>query len=377
MKILIPETVDDATLVSSNVPETLPLYSASTIYTAGQQIRDDASHHAYESLTGKNLGGVTISVTSPAVFMLPNHSLTNGGTALIATSGALPTGVYAETIYYVVNAAADTFELSETSGGASITATGSQSGTHSLYASPNKDCPLTDPSKWLDLGPTNRWAMFDRKLGTVTSNSNSIAVSLSIPARVTGMALFGLSAATIHVTMTDVSAGVVYDQTLNLVNQDNVGDYYDYFFAPILRSSEVYIEGIPPYSGAALAITISNPGGTAECGNLVTGSVRELGETVLGAGFGVIDYSRKEADDFGNVDLVERAYRNTGSFTVVVDRLLVDEVGRLLKQRRAQPTVFAGSGEFASMLIYGFARDWSVAVNNYPHSDLTIELESL
>lgn len=50
------------------------------------------------------------------------------------TTGALPTGLVANTRYYVVNATANTFQLSTTINGTAINTTGTQSGTHTLFS---------------------------------------------------------------------------------------------------------------------------------------------------------------------------------------------------------------------------------------------------
>jgi hypothetical protein len=377
MKILLPIDVDDSILSASNVVEDVAEYNASTLYMAGDQIRDEDTHTLYESLIGTNAGTVTVTIASPAVVSLPNHGLSANTPVLLQTTGALPTGLTAGTIYYVTSPIANSFNLSATAGGAAINTSGTQSGTHTLIVEPNKNYPITDLSRWLDVGPTNRWAMFDRKLGTVTEKDGSIDVDLVASQRIGGLALFNTDAFEINVTITDALEGVVYDQTFSMVSYDNVANYYDYFFAPILRKRDIFIEGLPLYLDAIIHVSVSRPESTARVGNLVVGTVRDLGTTTMGAGFGIIDYSRKEADDFGNVDLTERDYRSTGSFEVVVERLYVDEIKNLLTQRRALPTVYIGTEEFSSMLIYGFARDWNVKVNEYRQADLSLELESL
>ena len=48
------------------------------------------------------------------------------------TSGALPTGILANTTYFVINAGTDTFNLSAMQGGAAIATSGGQSGTHTM-----------------------------------------------------------------------------------------------------------------------------------------------------------------------------------------------------------------------------------------------------
>lgn len=61
---------------------------------------------------------------------------------------------------------------------------------------------LDDASKWLDLGPVNRWAMFDTKNGTATTSASNIAVSVAIDGRVDGLALFGLDAERVYAQLT-------------------------------------------------------------------------------------------------------------------------------------------------------------------------------
>ena len=73
---------------------------------------------------------VTVTIASPGVMTWAGHNFAANDTIVLSTSGALPTGLSANTIYFVRNPAADTFELSATSGGASINTSGSQSGTH-------------------------------------------------------------------------------------------------------------------------------------------------------------------------------------------------------------------------------------------------------
>lgn len=60
---------------------------------------------------------------------------------------------------------------------------------------------LDDTSKWLDLGPVNRWAMFDTKNGTATTSAANISVSVAIDGRADGLALFGLDAERVYAAM--------------------------------------------------------------------------------------------------------------------------------------------------------------------------------
>lgn len=79
----------------------------------------------------------TVTIASPGVITCTAHGLTVGRRVGFTTTGALPTGITASTIYYVQSVpTADTLTLSATSGGAVINTSGSQSGTHTLIKDP-------------------------------------------------------------------------------------------------------------------------------------------------------------------------------------------------------------------------------------------------
>ena len=79
---------------------------------------------------------VTMTIASPCVVTYNNHGLQAGAPVVFSTTGALPTGLTAGTTYYVMatNLAANTFQVSATSGGAAINTSGTQSGTHTAVA---------------------------------------------------------------------------------------------------------------------------------------------------------------------------------------------------------------------------------------------------
>lgn len=78
-----------------------------------------------------------ITLGFPAIFTLTNHCLEINDCIQITTSGTLPSGVLEGVDYYVQNPSANNFELSLVPSGASINATGWQTGTHRFKASPD------------------------------------------------------------------------------------------------------------------------------------------------------------------------------------------------------------------------------------------------
>ncbi len=94
----------------------------------------DATHTSKEQTDSGSKATVTISIATPGVVTWNSHGLSNGAAVRFLTTGALPTGLTAGTIYYVVNSATNTFQVSATPGGSAINTSGTQSGTNTAYA---------------------------------------------------------------------------------------------------------------------------------------------------------------------------------------------------------------------------------------------------
>jgi hypothetical protein len=82
---------------------------------------------------------VTITIASPGVVTWTSHGLTTNDPVVFDTTGALPTGITAGTIYYATVLSANTFNISLTVGGGAINTTGTQSGTHTAQTGNNSN----------------------------------------------------------------------------------------------------------------------------------------------------------------------------------------------------------------------------------------------
>ena len=85
-------------------------------------------------------GTVTITIATPGVVTLASHGFQTGDMIYLTTTGALPTGLSQNTIYYVINVTSSTFRLATSAAnaaaGTAINTSGSQSGTHTLRYCP-------------------------------------------------------------------------------------------------------------------------------------------------------------------------------------------------------------------------------------------------
>lgn len=79
----------------------------------------------------------TVTIASPGVFSATAHGLVAGDKISLTTTGALPTGLAANTDYYVLSTGltADAFRVALSPEGTVVNTSGSQSGVHTMYKS--------------------------------------------------------------------------------------------------------------------------------------------------------------------------------------------------------------------------------------------------
>lgn len=134
---------------------------------------------------------------------------------------------------------------------------------------------------------------------------------------------------------------------------------------------------MPVYEAGIITVTMTrdNPADLVSCGALLFGRQFTIGETEHGADIGIIDYSRKETDQFGVTSVVERAFAKRMTARVVMPTSAIDDVARNLAALRASPVLWIGSESFESLTVYGFYKEFSIdlAYPTVSYCSLTIE----
>ena len=257
--------------------------------------------------------------------------------------------------------------------------------THRIYESLvgsnlGNDPTTDDGTNWLNIGATNRWKAFDQKIGDTVTNLNTIEYVLSDTAsNVTSVALFGLEGISANVTITDDTEGEVYNQTVSLIDNRNIVDWYTYFFEEQVQREQALFLDIPPYVGSDVDVTVTAATGeTGELGQLVLGFLSNIGTTSYGTAISIEDFSRKETDAFGNFIVVERAFAQLADFDVQFETGNARKIQRTLASLRATPVVYIGSPDTAyGTTIYGFYRRFDLTLEGPSLSFGAIEVEGL
>jgi hypothetical protein len=225
--------------------------------------------------------------------------------------------------------------------------------THRIYESVAAvsagDDPEAASGKWLDVGPTNRWAMFDQALGSITTGDQNVTVTVNVGA-IDAVALLDVVAGTVRVQ----AAG--YDRTV-----------------PAGAGAITFLD-LPATQGP-VTVTIAAPG-TVSIGTLLVGHRVALGLTEASPTAGITDYSRKVVDDFGAVTIVQRAWAKRMTANALIRTVDVDVVANRIAAVRARPSLWIGQAGLDSLTVYGFFKEFSIEVGESV-SKLSLSIEGL
>lgn len=347
-RLIRPVTVTDAVLTASNVAEVPPAaYAAGTTYALAATAAlfsgpGSTEGLIYESLQAGNIGH------DPATSPLWWQPI---GTAWLAYAGGTNYPLYAV--------------VTDTAG-------------HRLYKSliaGNLGQPLSDVTKWQDIGPSPKWAMFDGTNGTQTKRHGSVAIEVQLAGRIDTIALLNIDASTARIEI-ETGAGVLHDQTYPLVETAGINNWFAWLFEPVNRKTDLILTGLPYAAGVTVRITLSFAG-EARIGNCLLGMSRQLGPVEFGLELGITDRSRKVDDGFGNWSIVPRSYSKNQRFTAWIDNSAVDAVFNLLAAYRATPVLLIGAGRFASSGQYGLLKSWGISIAHAIESQLRIEFDGI
>lgn len=254
--------------------------------------------------------------------------------------------------------------------------------THRLYrskqaANTNK-APATESDWWLDIGGTNRWAMFDDYVSTLSSDTTTLEVTVA-PGLVDALFLYGMVGETAEVVMRDGLGGpVVYTRSLTL-QAPNMSDWYAYYFEPNRQIPIFALTDLPPYLNAHITVTIEGTG-TVSCGLCQPGRTYYIGQTFAGARAGIRDYSRKTTDaDTGFTVLEQRKYAKTLDATVRIERQRMSDVHQQLEDLRATACAWIAddTAQITPLSVYGFYRDMYLTVQYATFGVYTLQIEGM
>ncbi|TCD04280.1 hypothetical protein EYB45_08520 [Erythrobacteraceae bacterium CFH 75059] len=119
------------------------------------------------------------------------------------------------------------------------------------------------------------------------------------------------------------------------------------------------------------------PAGKVSTLRIVDGETElALGLTEASAKVGITDFSRKGFDEFGDPDVVERAWAKRMTVRALIRTDMIDVVANRIAAVRARPVTWVADEEYDSLSIEGFFKEFSIERGEQV-STLSLEIEGL
>lgn len=239
--------------------------------------------------------------------------------------------------------------------------------------------PESDAARWVDDGPTQRWAPFDVYTSTAAQGTGNLTFVLQ-PGYFNAVALYGLVGSTVQVTIKSAPGGaVIYSRTVSLY-ESAVG-WYEYLFVQPLPLTKLILSDLPIRPSAELTISVSaSASATVKIGMIVAGDYQslvgdlaEFGGTRYGASAEPVTYSYIDTDAYGTVTIKRRHSATSMRAVVVLPLVYADRALAMLQAVLDVPVAFVAVDQagYAGLNVFGLA---STRVSYDSLGDATIDL---
>jgi hypothetical protein len=246
--------------------------------------------------------------------------------------------------------------------GGRVILTGPHRVYESLAAGNLNHSPDTSPSWWRDIGPTNKWAMFDESLATATVTATS-------PLRVR------------------VSVGAINDIVLLGVVGSTINIYRGTGTGTLVRSVAVPAPTAPASSVTMVITGLAIPAdevvvelvgtGTIAIAHMSVGTYADIGKTQRDIQLDMDDFSTKETDAFGVVTVVRRGYSRRLTVPVSILASQVDSVTGLIESLRSKVCYWSAMDGYDSLAALGIYTNFDEVLQNKSGSTYSLTIEAL
>ena len=220
-------------------------------------------------------------------------------------------------------------------------------------------------SKWILVGPANRWALLDTELNTVATKPQEqdlVFVYHTQSLASSSVALLNLSAPLVSVVVTKKSK-VIYELAIDTTG---ISDYV--------------ITNLPVETGVDICIQLHKIAlyEFISLGKIVFGNCSEIGGVQYGVIAGITDYSVKSVNAFGVYSIARRNYAKRNNLKLEIPNDQVDQVFSFLASMRSTPAVWiANDNDFTCLIVFGFYKDFDIDIAFPSHSFCTISIEGM
>lgn len=242
--------------------------------------------------------------------------------------------------------------------------------------------PENTPAIWIDKGNTNPWRMFDMTTGAemqtvATAEDNSIQVVLAVQGGVDAVVLLNVEGGRATIVVRDSGGEIVAEYEQSLLGEPSDTGWWDFWFGERTSTDMVIFTDFNLVTQGTITVTVEGGDAPAKLGKLIVGEAFEIGCAKFGTSAGIIDFSRKERDSFGNNVIVERRYIDKCEYDILIDTDSAYDIKRFLASIRATPAVYIGSEKHLVTVVFGFFRDFSIILQGPKKSACSLQAEGI
>ncbi|AZF88574.1 hypothetical protein [Vibrio phage P23] len=208
---------------------------------------------------------------------------------------------------------------------------------------------------WIEVGPTNKWAMFDNLQNTKTLSDSDFTVTLNPVAYVNTLAVFGFSGVTsIRIEVDDSGGSNIYDKTFTASDFSAIYDHYTYVFYQIVALEKLIAEDLPPLPNTTIRVTFT--GSNMQIGEVVHGFAINAGTLVAeGTKSDRFRYREQQYNEFGYPVGAAPIVVELNTYDVLVPKLNNPAIQKLLDKVTDKNTLWVGDiGGGQRLITYGF-----------------------
>lgn len=237
--------------------------------------------------------------------------------------------------------------------------------------------PLTDPASWNMRTAINRWAMFDDRNSTQTSNPEEIVSVFSAKAITQGLFVGAADASEVRVSMTHPTRGLVYSETKSLVLPRSGSSFFGWCFNRLRLRTWFLTLKLPVFANALVTVTILKPGGVPKCGMCLLGPAIDVGLSLMGLSTELKDYSTTTFFADGSSSTVPRGFSKKMSADISVESDRVESIEDDLIKRRQKTLVFLGSTLRGDTMLVGRFSSLRKVIDSYPRSKMALQIDGV
>lgn len=240
--------------------------------------------------------------------------------------------------------------------------------------------PNINTADWLDVGPTNKWAMFDNTRTAGSTSTSTVTISIAPGVRANSIALVGCTANYVNIS---VSSGgpVIYTYATSMVTRHTTG-WYKYFYGSFEYKASVITFAVPPNLNNIITITFSMPTGGGVIGSVILGNYIALGDIQKQPVLEATNFSKIDRDAYGNSLLVPRRSVPKTSQRTFTTKSNVNKLMAARDLLNAVPAIWVGVEDpndlyFEPLLIMGVYKEFSISMDYPDHAIVSLQLEEM